>query len=179
MAQDFWAGPRKPCITGIQWHFWMKYLKINLKLKPFPWITYFFKIFKINPLCVVLNHNQPGPKGPMPHGKGLTKAWLIYSTKLAGEGVHYFYNNFESRAGSVIICGSGTAETNNFGSGRSGSGSKTLDVITRKLRATGIWKPGEQDYLEGPTSGQKFLNNFRGEPGTCGLIYEKPEVKNL
>jgi hypothetical protein len=31
-----------------------------------------FQIFKINPLCVVLNHNEPGPKGPMPHGKGLT-----------------------------------------------------------------------------------------------------------
>jgi hypothetical protein len=31
----------------------------------------FFQIFKINPLCVVLNQNQPGPKGPMLHGKGL------------------------------------------------------------------------------------------------------------
>ncbi len=31
----------------------------------------FFQIFKIDPLCVVLNHNEPGPKGPMPHGKGL------------------------------------------------------------------------------------------------------------
>jgi hypothetical protein len=30
-----------------------------------------FQNFKINPLCVVLNHNQPGPKGPMPHGKGI------------------------------------------------------------------------------------------------------------
>ncbi len=29
----------------------------------------FFQIFKIKPLCVVVNHNQPGPKGPMPHGK--------------------------------------------------------------------------------------------------------------
>ncbi len=33
----------------------------------------FFQIFKINPLCVVLNHNEPGPKGPMPHGKGLRR----------------------------------------------------------------------------------------------------------
>jgi hypothetical protein len=73
---DFWVGPRKPYITGIQFHLWMKYLKINLKLRPFPWITYFFQIFKINPLCVVLNHNQPGPKGPMPHGKGLKGAGL-------------------------------------------------------------------------------------------------------
>ncbi len=30
-----------------------------------------FQIFKIIPLCVVLNHNEPGPIGPMPHGKGL------------------------------------------------------------------------------------------------------------
>jgi hypothetical protein len=29
-----------------------------------------FSGFKINPLCVVLNHNEPGLKGPMPHGKG-------------------------------------------------------------------------------------------------------------
>jgi hypothetical protein len=33
----------------------------------------FLSNFKNNPLCVVLNHNQPGPKGPMPHGKGLTR----------------------------------------------------------------------------------------------------------
>ncbi len=31
----------------------------------------FFQILKINPLCVVLNHNQPGPKGPMPPGRVL------------------------------------------------------------------------------------------------------------
>jgi hypothetical protein len=49
----------------------MKHLKINMKLIQFPWITLFFKIFIINPLCVVLNNNEPGPKGPMPHGKGL------------------------------------------------------------------------------------------------------------
>jgi hypothetical protein len=49
----------------------MKHLKINLKLRQFPWNTYFFQIFKIDPLSVVLNHNEPGPKGPMPHGKGL------------------------------------------------------------------------------------------------------------
>ncbi len=30
-----------------------------------------FQIFKIILLCVVLNLNKPGPKGPMPHGKGL------------------------------------------------------------------------------------------------------------
>jgi hypothetical protein len=33
--------------------------------------TYFFQIFKVDPLSVVLNHNEPGPKGPMSHGKGL------------------------------------------------------------------------------------------------------------
>jgi hypothetical protein len=43
-----------------------------MKLIQFPWITYFFQIFKTNPLCVVLNHNEPGPKGPMPHEKGLS-----------------------------------------------------------------------------------------------------------
>jgi hypothetical protein len=21
MAQEFWVGPRKPCITGMKWHF--------------------------------------------------------------------------------------------------------------------------------------------------------------
>jgi hypothetical protein len=31
----------------------------------------FFQIFKIDPFSVVLNQNEPGPKGPMPHGKGL------------------------------------------------------------------------------------------------------------
>jgi hypothetical protein len=31
-----------------------------------------FQIFKIDPLCVVLNHKEPGPKGPMPHRKGLS-----------------------------------------------------------------------------------------------------------
>jgi hypothetical protein len=30
-----------------------------------------FQILKIIPLCVVLNHNFPGSKGPIPHGKGL------------------------------------------------------------------------------------------------------------
>jgi hypothetical protein len=35
-------------------YFLMKHLKINLKLKQFPWITYFFQIFKITPsLCSV------------------------------------------------------------------------------------------------------------------------------
>jgi hypothetical protein len=71
MAQDFRVGPRKPCITGIKWHCLTKHLKINLKLRQFPWNTYFFQIFLIDPLSVVLSHNEPGPKGPMPHGKGL------------------------------------------------------------------------------------------------------------
>ncbi len=31
-----------------------------------------FSDFKIIPLWFVLNHNQLGPKGPMPHGKELT-----------------------------------------------------------------------------------------------------------
>jgi hypothetical protein len=33
-----------------------------------------FQIFKIIPLCVVLNHNEPGPKDPMPHGKGIKRS---------------------------------------------------------------------------------------------------------
>ncbi len=49
----------------------MKHLKINLKLRQFPWNKYFFQIFQIDPICVVLNHNEPGPKGPMPYGKGI------------------------------------------------------------------------------------------------------------
>jgi hypothetical protein len=28
-----------------------------------------FQIFNIIPLCVVLSHNWPGPKGPVPCGK--------------------------------------------------------------------------------------------------------------
>jgi hypothetical protein len=30
-----------------------------------------FQIFKINPLRVMVKHTEPGPKGPMPHDKGL------------------------------------------------------------------------------------------------------------
>jgi hypothetical protein len=56
-SPGFVVGPRKPCITGIKWHFFMKHLTINLKLRLFPWITKIFQIFKIKPLCVVLNHN--------------------------------------------------------------------------------------------------------------------------
>jgi hypothetical protein len=52
----------------------MKHLKINMKLRQFLWITEFFQIFKIIPFCVVLNHNEPGPKGPMPLGKGLKES---------------------------------------------------------------------------------------------------------
>jgi hypothetical protein len=33
-----------------------------------------FQIFKVNPLCVVLNHTEPRPKGPMPHGRGLIQS---------------------------------------------------------------------------------------------------------
>jgi hypothetical protein len=28
-------------------------------------------------LCVVLYHNWPGPKGPMPHGKGLDNKRIV------------------------------------------------------------------------------------------------------
>jgi hypothetical protein len=59
----------------------MKHLKINLKLRQFPWNTYFFQIFKIDPLSVVLNHNEPGPKGPMPHGKGLNRGYFLFKFK--------------------------------------------------------------------------------------------------
>jgi hypothetical protein len=38
----------------------------------------------MNPICVVLEHNEPGPKGPMPHGKGLMhhpyQGWIYYFT---------------------------------------------------------------------------------------------------
>ncbi len=37
----------------------------------------FIFIFKINPLCVVLNHNLPGPKGPMPRVNGLNSLFIV------------------------------------------------------------------------------------------------------
>ncbi len=34
----------------------------------------------------MLNHNEPGPKGPMPHGKGLRKiAWLPFLFEIASK----------------------------------------------------------------------------------------------
>jgi hypothetical protein len=69
----------------------MKHVKINLKLRQFPWNTYFFQIFKIDPLSVVLNHNEPGPKGPMLHGKGLKDSITSFHRGLNGnvlKGVH-------------------------------------------------------------------------------------------
>ncbi len=36
-------------------------------------VDYIISDFKINPLCVVLDHNEPGPKGPITHGKGLRR----------------------------------------------------------------------------------------------------------
>ncbi len=73
MAQDFRVEPRKPCITGIKWHCLMKHLEDKFEAETISLEYLFFQIFKIDPLSVLLNHNEPGPKGLMPHGKGLRK----------------------------------------------------------------------------------------------------------
>ncbi len=36
----------------------------------------------------MLNHNEPGPKGPMPHGKG-----LIHPLDMSTKSNHYTVNN--------------------------------------------------------------------------------------
>jgi hypothetical protein len=42
--------------------------KYEAETNPMDYI--FFQIFKINPLCVVLNHNEPGPKAQCHMEKG-------------------------------------------------------------------------------------------------------------
>jgi hypothetical protein len=57
MAQDFWVGPRKPCISGIKWQFFDETPEDKFEAETISLEYIFFLNFKINPLCVVLNHN--------------------------------------------------------------------------------------------------------------------------
>ncbi len=84
MAQGFWVGPRKPCITGIKWHFLMKHLKANMKLRQFPWITQFFTFCNYSSLFGVKSQLTwaKRPNAARKRVKALQQIWVTLLLKV-------------------------------------------------------------------------------------------------